>query len=52
MDDYSWWWAADALCDEWAELKTMSPEEKKAVLWRRWTAMKKGKSRMRARAIS
>ncbi|HOE45361.1 MAG TPA: hypothetical protein PLZ59_06065 [Methanothrix soehngenii] len=27
MDDYSWWWAADALCDEWAELKAMTPEE-------------------------
>jgi len=27
MDDYSWWWEADALCDEWAELKAMSPEE-------------------------
>ncbi|WP_334102521.1 hypothetical protein [Methanothrix soehngenii] len=29
MDDYSWWWAADALCDEWAELKAMGPEERR-----------------------
>ena len=28
MDDNSWWWAADALCDEWEELKAMSPEER------------------------
>jgi len=26
---YGWWWAADALCDEWAELKAMSPEERR-----------------------